>query len=306
MMINAGSLTGYQWRDPTGNGSSWAQGPGVSYPYWVRLTRSGTVVIADVSADGVNWTNVGTQTPSIGNNAYIGLAVTAHNNGTQTTATFDNVGFGAAAPADPRPGSVCQDDQDCCGALASPPTAACKVDVPLTNPVTRHCLLLTSNSCVPLGSTCSSDSDCCGFPTNHCTAGVCVVPPPPFSYSDLVFARDYVASCPAQQQPLWRFFDWQTVTPQDSDIKFYAGTSSTSAGLPATMASPSVVYLGKASGAPITIWTGADVGAALSAVKQSPNLSYLRVFVDFQPTSDLTQGPTLTAWRQQYDCVAAE
>jgi hypothetical protein len=306
IMINAGSLTGLQWRLAGGNSSDWTQGPGASFPNWVRLTRTGTVVSGDVSPDGVTWTNVGTQTPAIGSGAYIGLAVTAHNNGTRTTATFDNVGFGAGAATDARPGSVCQDDSDCCGALASPPTAACKVDVPVTQPVTRHCLLLASNSCVPIGSTCTSDSDCCGFPSNHCTLGVCAVPPPPFSYSDLVFTRDYVADCPSQKKPVWRFFDWQSVTPQDSDIKFYAGTATTSTGLPATMTTPTVVYLGVAAGAPITTWTGADVGAALSASQQSPSLPYLRVFVDFQPTSDQTQGPTLTAWRQQYDCVDAE
>jgi regulation of enolase protein 1 (concanavalin A-like superfamily) len=306
MMINAGSLTGLQWRLSTGNSSDWAQGPGAAFPYWVRLTRSGTVVTGDVSPDGVTWTNVGTQTPAIGTAAYIGLAVTAHNNGTKTTATFDNVAFGAGTPPDPRPASVCQDDQDCCGALANPPTAACRVDVPVTNPVTRHCFALASNSCVAIGAVCTSDSDCCGFPTNQCTAGKCAVPPPPFSYSDLVFTRDYVASCPYQTAPAWRFFDWQTVTPKDSDVRFYAGTATTPAGLPPNPTGPSVAYLGIASGAPITTWTGADVGAALTAVGASPSLSYLRIFVDFQPTSDLTQGPTLTAWRQLYDCVPAE
>jgi regulation of enolase protein 1 (concanavalin A-like superfamily) len=305
MMINAGALTGFQWRSTNGGSSDWTQGPGASFPYWVRLSRSGSVVSGDVSPDGVTWTNVGAQTPSVGSNAYIGLAVTAHNNGTTTTATFDNVGFGAASVPDPRPASVCLDDSDCCGALASPPTAACMVDVPVTQPVTRHCLALSSNSCVPIGSSCTSDSDCCGFPSNHCTARTCAVPPPPFSYSDLIFTRDYVASCPSQQKPIWRFFDWQTVTPEDSDIKFYAATAATAAGLPATP-SPPAVYLGLAAGAPITTWTGADVGAALTASQQSPSFWYLRIFVDFQPTSDLTQGPTLTAWRQQYDCVDAE
>ena len=44
------------------------------------------------------WTNVGATQPTIGNAAYVGLAVTACNNGTSTTATFeDNVAFTAAA-----------------------------------------------------------------------------------------------------------------------------------------------------------------------------------------------------------------
>jgi regulation of enolase protein 1 (concanavalin A-like superfamily) len=306
MMINAGALSGLQWRDTTDDWSNWTQGPEESFPYWVRLSRTGSVVSGDISPDGVNWTNVGIEVPAVANSAYIGLAVTAHNNGTTTTATFDNVGFGATAPPDPRPGSVCLDDEDCCGAQTSPATAACQVDVPVTNPVTRHCLALASNSCVAVAGSCTSDSDCCGFPTNQCTGGVCTVPPPPFLYADLVFTRDYQASCPSQTEPVWRFFDWQTVTPEDSDIKFYVATSATFAGLPSTPVGPTIAYLGRAAGAPITTWTGADVGAALTSIGQSPSLTYVRIFVDFQPSSDLSQGPSLTQWRQQYDCEASE
>ncbi|MGD0674157.1 MAG: PA14 domain-containing protein, partial [Polyangiaceae bacterium] len=305
-MINAGGLTGLQWRTPTGNSSNWTQGPGEAFPYWVNLTRTGTTVVGAISPDGVNWTTVDTQQPAIGSSAYIGLAVTAHNNGTYTTAVFDNVTFGSLVPPDPRPASACQDNQDCCGALTSPPTAACKVDVPVANPVTKHCVALTANSCVAVGGACTSDSDCCGFPSNACTMNVCTVPPPPFSYQDLVFSRDYVASCPAQEEPIWRFFDWETITPGNSDIKFAVGTAATSAGLPTSMGAPGVVPIGTASGAPITVWTGADVGAALTAAGQFPSFAYLRVFMDFQPTSDLSQGPTLTGWRQQFDCMASE
>jgi hypothetical protein len=52
--------------------------------------------------------------------------------------------------------------------------------------------------------------------------------------------------------------------------------------------------------------TGADVWAAMKAAGQQPDLQYLRIFADFQPTSDGSQVPTLVDWRQQYDCVAAE
>jgi hypothetical protein len=109
-----------------------------------------------------------------------------------------------------------------------------------------------------------------------------------------------------QTQPVWRFFDWETITPGNSDIKFSAATATSAAGLAATQGDPSVIPIGTASGAPITVWTGADVGAALSASKQSPSLAYLRIFADFQPTSDKSAGPTLTDWRQQFDCVASE
>ena len=306
MLINAGALTGFQWRSSAGASSNWTQGPSAGFPYWVRLTRTGTNVVGDVSPDGLNWTNVGSVQPEIGNTAYVGLAVTAHNNSTSTTATFDNVAFGSTAPPNPAPASACLDDNDCCGAQTSPPTAACEVDVPLATPVTRHCLQLGSNSCVALGGSCASDSDCCGFPTNFCAMGICALPQLPFAYQDLVFTRDYVASCPTQEQPVWRFFDWETVTPGNSSIRFAVATASSSAGLATTIAAPDVVSIGTASGAPITLWTGADVGAALKAAGQSPSFPYLRVFMDFRPTSDQSQGPTLTAWRQQFDCQASE
>jgi regulation of enolase protein 1 (concanavalin A-like superfamily) len=305
-MVTPPALTGVEWRQTNGNSTSWTEGPGASFPYWVQIARAGTLVTGSVSPDGVSWTVVDQETPAVGNNAYIGLAVTAHNNGTTTTGTFDNVSFGASTPPDPRPGSLCQDNQDCCGALANPPTAACVVDIPIANPVTRHCLLLTANSCVPLGGMCASDSDCCGFPNDHCTKGICALPPPSNDYTDVVYTRDYVGTCPTGTEVVWRFFDWETITPGDSDIRFLAGTASTQAALPALDTAPTVVYLGQASGPPITTWTGADVGAALKAAGQYPTLSYLRIFVDFQPTSDHTQGPTLTNWRQQFDCVASE
>jgi len=311
MMINAGGTTGLQWRTPTGNGCDWTQGAGVNFPsapYWLRLTRTGAVVTGDGSPDGVTWTNVGTLTPAIGTSAYVGLAVTAHNNGRSTTAIFDNAGFVSTAGADPRPGSACQDDQDCCDAITTPATAACEVDVPLSTPVTRHCILLSGNSCVALGASCVSDADCCGFPTNHCdTKGVCAVPPPPFPYGDTIFTRDYVADCPVGMVPNWHFFDWESITPADSDIKFSAATAATSALLPTMIGAPTVVPFGEASGPPVTMWgTGADVWAAMKAAGEQPDLQYLRIFADFQPTSDGSQVPTLVDWRQQYDCVAAE
>jgi regulation of enolase protein 1 (concanavalin A-like superfamily) len=306
ILLNAGQVANLQWRDPNGASSNYTPGPGEAFPYYVRLTRTGTTVVGDISPDGTNWTTVGTLTPAIGSNAYIGLAVTAHNNTTTTTATFDTVGFGAVPAPDPRLGSLCQDDSDCCDALVSPATAACRVDTPITNPVTRHCMLLQANTCVALAGACVSDSDCCGFPSNTCVMGSCQLPPSPLRYPEIVFTRDYVASCAAPLKPVWRFFDWQTVTPGDSSIKFSAADAKTAGALPSTSSAASVVYLGTASGAPITSWVGADVGAALVAGMQYPSFSYLRIFVDFKPTSDKKQGPTLTSWRQKYDCVASE
>jgi hypothetical protein len=121
-----------------------------------------------------------------------------------------------------------------------------------------------------------------------------LVPPYPASST---FTRDYEGVCPTGQGVVWRFFDWETVTPSDSNIVFNAATATTQAGL--DTAAPGV-YLGTASGAPITNWTGTDVGAALAP---TPSQQWLRVTIAFNPSSDHYSAPTLTAWRQLYDCV---
>jgi len=59
--------------------------------YWVRLVRSGNTFTGFASADGVSWTQVGAINVTMAGNALQGLAVTAHNNTTLNTSTFDNV-----------------------------------------------------------------------------------------------------------------------------------------------------------------------------------------------------------------------
>lgn len=74
-----------------------------SYGVWLRLVRSGSVITAYRSLDGASWTQVGTTvSPVMADPVYIGLAVTSHNNGVLSTATFDSLqgsGFGAQAPS---------------------------------------------------------------------------------------------------------------------------------------------------------------------------------------------------------------
>jgi regulation of enolase protein 1 (concanavalin A-like superfamily) len=58
---------------------------------WVRLTRSGTLITAYVSADGTSWTQVGTAVLNMSSSISVGLAVTSGSNMALGTATFDNV-----------------------------------------------------------------------------------------------------------------------------------------------------------------------------------------------------------------------
>jgi hypothetical protein len=91
MIISPGNGANFQRRDSNGAQAVTTPGPAVQAPYWVRLVRTGSTITGFVSADGRNWTDVGADFMPFSANVYVGLAVTAHNNTTLTTAVFDNV-----------------------------------------------------------------------------------------------------------------------------------------------------------------------------------------------------------------------
>jgi hypothetical protein len=71
----------------------------IAAPYWVKLTRTGDVLKAEMSADGKTWTSVGTDpalssaTVTMTGNLYIGLCATSHNTNPKivTTGVFSNI-----------------------------------------------------------------------------------------------------------------------------------------------------------------------------------------------------------------------
>ena len=94
MLVSAGKGTAFQRRVAAGGLSTSTAGPLVTAPYWVRLVRSGSTFTAYVSPDGSTWTQVGSDTISMGSTIDVGLAVTSHLDGTLATATFDHVTVG--------------------------------------------------------------------------------------------------------------------------------------------------------------------------------------------------------------------
>ncbi len=66
-------------------------------PGWVRVVRSGGEFSGFESADGVNWTLVGTETIEMPATVYVGLAVTSHNVSAASTATLTSVSLNASA-----------------------------------------------------------------------------------------------------------------------------------------------------------------------------------------------------------------
>jgi chitodextrinase/regulation of enolase protein 1 (concanavalin A-like superfamily) len=82
----------YQVRPTTGAASfDVTYGPIVATPYWVRMVRAGNLFTAYYSPDGNTWTSLGQDTITMASQAYVGLAVSSHANGTLSTAVFDNV-----------------------------------------------------------------------------------------------------------------------------------------------------------------------------------------------------------------------
>jgi regulation of enolase protein 1 (concanavalin A-like superfamily) len=93
LFVSPDNGVAFQRRTAAGGLTTHTSGGGGTAPQWLRLTRSGSIVTASVSADGITWIDVGSDTLGTGSvPMLIGLAVTSHDNSVLATATFDNVG----------------------------------------------------------------------------------------------------------------------------------------------------------------------------------------------------------------------
>ncbi|HHY84768.1 MAG TPA: hypothetical protein GYA07_04425 [Verrucomicrobia bacterium] len=100
-LISAANGAAFQRRPTTAGPSEHTPGPAVSAPYWVRLTRVGDTFTTEVSPDGDAWTLIGSVAITMSNQVFVGLAVTAHNNGALNTSVFDNVTVASGTPTLP-------------------------------------------------------------------------------------------------------------------------------------------------------------------------------------------------------------
>ena len=92
VMVTPGNGLAFQSRMTAGGPSSHQLGASAVAPYWLELMRQGNDFTAYASSDGQTWAQVGTTIIlNISTSAYIGLAVTSHNNTVLNTATFSNV-----------------------------------------------------------------------------------------------------------------------------------------------------------------------------------------------------------------------
>jgi regulation of enolase protein 1 (concanavalin A-like superfamily) len=104
MLVSWAKGVAFQRRTADGGTSVSTPGTLSTAPRWVKLTRSGATISAFESADGVAWTQVGTDSfPSMGATVFVGLAVSSHVSGVNCTATFDGV---TVAPANTPPAAA--------------------------------------------------------------------------------------------------------------------------------------------------------------------------------------------------------
>ncbi|KAB2664752.1 MAG: hypothetical protein DVB31_09710 [Verrucomicrobia bacterium] len=94
-LVTPAGIAALQWRAVATGGTSQKTGSADSGPHWVRLRRGGNEFTGYSSADGILWTPIGTATIPMAANAWVGLATTAHDNGTTTTAVYDQFDAGA-------------------------------------------------------------------------------------------------------------------------------------------------------------------------------------------------------------------
>jgi hypothetical protein len=98
----------FEWRTTAGGTAAQTVGASTNLPYWVRIVRNGNLFSGYISANGVTWGLVGTQTISMNATIYVGLALTSHNPADLATAVFSNVSINnptvaTAAAATPNP-----------------------------------------------------------------------------------------------------------------------------------------------------------------------------------------------------------
>jgi hypothetical protein len=102
VFITPGNGVTFQRRASTGGTTASTVVSGVTAPRWVRLSRNGNNFSGYYSVDGNTWTQLGaTANVAMNTSALAGLAVTAHTDATNCTATSNNVSVNQAPVLSP-------------------------------------------------------------------------------------------------------------------------------------------------------------------------------------------------------------
>jgi len=197
-------------------------------------------------------------------------------------------------------GASCSTNDDCCGADASPATAACRAPsgwTPASGPPAKTCRAL-SGTCGNAGASCSSPADCCN--AAPCVDFSCAAPP---TFEAAEFERQYDAECPDSYQPHWQLLSYYLTTEGNSRLEFSVQTARTVAALDTAP----LLSLGQSTADVVSPATPAfqDVGAVLDAA-HSNGLEHLRVTINFVPSTGGQFAPILHDWELRYTCEAAQ
>jgi regulation of enolase protein 1 (concanavalin A-like superfamily) len=93
MGVDGTGAYNFQYRGSTGGATSVvpAGSSGTAPNIWVQVVRSGNTLTGYLSADGVNWTQVTTQTITMGTNIYLGLVNASGSTTTLNSSVFDSL-----------------------------------------------------------------------------------------------------------------------------------------------------------------------------------------------------------------------
>ncbi|HZY62994.1 MAG TPA: Ig-like domain repeat protein, partial [Edaphobacter sp.] len=89
--INLTPANGVTWIYRSATAAGGSRSPGLVTPYWVRVVRNGSTFTGYYSSDGVTWTQQGTISMTMADNANIGLVVSSRASSELATGVFDNV-----------------------------------------------------------------------------------------------------------------------------------------------------------------------------------------------------------------------
>ena len=101
MVISSGKGYAFQRRPTTSADSENTDGGAGVAPGWVRVKRTGSLFTAYKSTNGTTWTVVGSDSITMSNTVYVGIAVTSHNAAAATRATVTNLSVTAGTSNQP-------------------------------------------------------------------------------------------------------------------------------------------------------------------------------------------------------------
>ncbi|HEY0875333.1 MAG TPA: Ig-like domain-containing protein [Vicinamibacterales bacterium] len=102
-MVSQGKGVTFQRRRATGGGSK-SNAVGGQSPRWVRLVRSGSRVTSYTSVDGSSWQTIGSETISMGNSVYVGIAAVSTDPAITATTDVSSISLNGS-PMTPPPSS---------------------------------------------------------------------------------------------------------------------------------------------------------------------------------------------------------